>query len=99
MPNLFSGAEIAKEPATGQVGTTSSVVVAYNYNRVGLTIVNISDGTIYLGVGNTATLCAGMALIPGAVFNMEDYSYSKDAFTAIGHSSSMILAIQEWSQA
>lgn len=80
------------------VGTASEIVVPENNNRVGLSVTNISDQTIYLGIGFTATLKAGIVLTPGGgAWSMDEYSYSKQAITAIGHTSTLVIAFQEFS--
>lgn len=84
-------------PSMAGVGTTSERIVAENYSRVGLMITNISDGTVYLGIGNTATLKAGIVLnAGGGAWSMDDYSYSKEAITAIAHSGTLVIAFQEF---
>ena len=58
---------------------------------------NISDRTMYLGVGNTATLRAGIVLTGGGgVWSMDDYTYSKEAITAIGDAATLTIAFQEF---
>jgi len=97
MPNLYTGTINGREPSRAGVGTTSEVVVPENMTRTGLVFTNISDQTIYLGVGHTATLKAGIVLTPaGGVWSMDEFSYNKQAITAIAHSSTLVVAIQEF---
>lgn len=97
MPNIYTGTITGNVPSMVGVGTVSEVIIAENNQRVGLIVTNISDGTIYLGIGNTATLRAGIVLNSGGgAWSMDDYTYSKDAITAIGHSSTLVVAFQEF---
>lgn len=97
-PHLEVGTISAQPPGREGVGTASSVILPANNDRVGLIIVNISDGTIYLGINNTATLRAGIVLVAGGrgVWSMDDYTYTKDAIAAIGHSASLEISYQEF---
>lgn len=97
MPNILVSTSSASPPANGGVGTTSEIVVPENANRVGLTMVNISDQTMYLGIGQTSTLKAGIVLNPaGGAWSMDEYSYTKEAITAIAHTKTLIIAFQEF---
>ena len=97
MPDFHVGTINAQVPSAAGVGTVSEVIVAENVDRVGLMITNISDGTIYLGIGNTATLKAGIVITPGGgAWSMDEYSYSNQAITAIAHSSTLIIAFQQF---
>lgn len=87
----------ADAPSNAQVGTTSSVIVAANTRRKGLILGNVSTGTIYLGINNTATLNAGIFLAAGTgMFNMDDYLFTTEAITAISHAAASIITIQEF---
>ncbi len=97
MPSIYVGTTSSNPPSMAGVGTVSEIIIPQNTERSGLVITNISDGTIYLGIGNTATLKAGIVLTPaGGVFSFDDYTYSKDAITAIAHSSTLVIAFQEF---
>lgn len=97
MPNFQVTSTSAEVPSRAGVGTASEVIVPENLSRVGLTIVNISDQTIYIGIGQTSTLQAGIVLTPGGgAWSMDEYSYSKEAITAIGHGSTLVVAYQEF---
>lgn len=97
MPHIEVGTISANQPDRVGVGTASEVIIPENLSRVGLIVTNISDQTIYLGIGNTATLSAGIVLTPaGGVWSMDDYTYSKEAITAIGHSGTLVVAFQEF---
>ena len=78
------------------VGIRSEVVVPENMDRVGLMITNISDQTVYLAIGQTSTLKAGIVLTPTGAWSMDEYSYSKQAVTAVGHSGTLVVAFQEF---
>lgn len=97
MPNIHTSTITGSVPAAAGVGIVSEIIVPANVDRNGLMITNISDGTIYLGIDTTATLKAGIVLIPGGgSWSMDDFSYSKGAITAIGHSATLIVAFQEF---
>ena len=97
MPNILVSTSSASEPANGGVGTASEIVVPENTTRVGLTMVNISSETIYLGIGQTSTLKAGIVLTPdGGAWSMDEYSYTKEAITGIAHTKTLIIAFQEF---
>ncbi len=97
MPHVEVGTISGNEPGRAGVGTSSEIIVPENTQRVGLIVTNISDQTMYLGVGQTATLSAGIVLnAGGGAFSFDDYTYSKDAITAIAHSGTLIVAFQEF---
>lgn len=98
MPNIFSGQTLASAPASVSVGTSSTSLVAENFDRVGLTVINTSSGTIYLGLqGALATLNAGIALNPnGGTWVMDEYTFTKGQVTAVAHSAATNVAIQEF---
>lgn len=98
MPNRFSGQIIASAPATVSVGNISTSLLAANFDRVGLVVVNSSGGTIYLGLdGATALLNAGITLNPnGGTWVMDDYTYTKGAINAIAHSAATQVGVQEF---
>lgn len=97
MPNIHVGTSSADAPSRARVGTTSEVIIPENINRVGLIVTNISEQTIYIGIGNTATLTAGIVLTGGGgAWSMDDYTYSKEAITGIGHAATLTVAFQEF---
>jgi hypothetical protein len=98
VPNIHVGTINAKAPTSVSVGTSSATAVSQTIDRVGLVVTNLSDGTIYLGLcGNTAVLGAGISLTAGGgVWSMDEFSYQNEAVTAIAHSASSHLAIQEF---
>lgn len=99
MPNIFVGRIQSSAPSQVSVGVASAQAVASNENRVGLILTNISTGTIYLAfASNAAVLGSGIVLTPnGGIFNMDEYSFTKEAVNAIAHAASSGLAIQEHS--
>jgi len=98
MPNINAGTISAYAPVSVAVGTISVQVIAANVSRAGLIITNTSTGSIWLGFsGLAATLNGGIFLgASGGVFSMDDYTFNKDAVTAIAHAASSNLAIQEF---
>lgn len=101
MPNIYSGSVSAARPSSTLVGTSSTSLVGASTDattRVGLVVVNSSDSTIYLGLGGgSAVLRAGIALNPnGGVWVMDEYTYTKEAITAIAHTAGSIVSTQEF---
>lgn len=97
MPNFHSGTIQPQAPAQVSVGASSTTLVAANTDRVGLIVVNISSGTIYLGLNNAAVLGAGIALnANGGVWVMDEYSYTNDVINAIAHSANTAVSIQQF---
>ena len=97
MPNFEVGTINAEEPSHAGVGTTSEIIVPETIQRVGLTITNLSAGTIYLGINSTSTLSAGLVLSGGgAAWSMDEYTFSNQAITAIAHTSTLLVAIQQF---
>lgn len=97
MPNLNTGTMSAEAPAMAGVGTASEIIVPANVDRVGLIVTNISDSTIYLGIENSATLKAGITLIPGGgSWSMDEYSYNNGAITAISTAATLVVAFQQF---
>lgn len=87
----------ASPPTNALVGTTPSVVVAENINRVGLILTNLSTGTIYIGIGNTSTLNAGIVITKdGGNWNMDRHTFSNQGISAVGHGANLIISIQEF---
>ena len=97
MPNIYVGTLTGDVPSMAGVGTASEIIVPENVTRVGLMVTNISDQTIYLGFGQTATLKAGVVITPGGgAWSMDEYSYTKEAVTAIAHEGTLVIAFQEF---
>lgn len=98
MANIYSGSASGSAPTQIDVDTVSKEVVTENYNRVGLALCNLSDGTIYVAFGiSSAVVGSGLVILPfGGSFLMTEYSYTKEAVTAIAHSDNSLLAIQEF---
>lgn len=91
------GVSSASTPTQVSIGVASTAAVEENYNRVGLLLVNLSTGTMYLAFGTTAVLGSGAVLLPsGGSFSMDDFSYTKEAVNVIAHSANSLLAIQEF---
>lgn len=85
------------------IGTSSSVVVAASLSgaatsRIGLTITNLSTGTVYLAFGtNAAVVGSGIPLLPsGGSWSMDDYLYTKEAVNGIAHNSNSLVSFQEF---
>lgn len=84
-------------PSAVSVGVASGVAVAANANRRGLKLINTSNATISLGLGNAAVLNSGITLVPYGVFNMDEYDFDLGAINAIASAAASNLAIQEYS--
>ena len=97
MPDFHVGTVSGAPPTQAGVGTSSVIIVAENVSRAGIIVTNISDGTVYLGIGQTSTLRAGIVLnAGGGAWSMDDYTYSKEAITGIGHAATLTVAFQEF---
>lgn len=83
-------------PTFATVGVASAQVVASNSSRKGLTLVNTSANTIYLGFGSPAVIGSGDVLYPHGVFEMDEYSFTTGAINAIASAASSNLTIQEY---
>lgn len=96
--NILVGTISVAVPTSVAVGVTSGEAVAMNTNRAGLILVNISAGTIYLGLGGmAATLNAGIVLLPnGGSWSMDEYTYNNEQVNAVAHFALSNLAIQEF---
>lgn len=96
-PSFTVGTINAQAPGRGYVGTTSEIIVPETIDRVGLTVVNTSTQTIYLGINNTATLSAGIVLTgSGGAWSMDEYSFTNQAITAIAHAATITVAFQQF---
>lgn len=79
------------------VGTTPANILSSNAARKGLVVTNLSSSTIYIGIGNTATLNAGIVITPnGGIFSMDDYLFSTEAISAVANAASNVVAIHEF---
>ena len=97
MPNFLSGTIMPLAPTSIAVGISSTQLVAFNSIRAGLTVINSSTGTIYLGLGNIAVLNAGIALNPsGGTWVMDEYTYTNGQINAIAHAAATSVAVQEF---
>lgn len=99
MPNVLTGKILASAPTQGSAGVASSLLVAFNAQRVGLIVTNISNGTIYLGIGagNAAVVGSGITLNPnGGTWSMDDYTYTVEQINSIAHQAASSVAIQEF---
>lgn len=97
MGNFFSGTASGSAPTQVDVDSTEKEVVAENYSRSGLVLTNLSAGTMYLGINNTALLGSGISLVGnGGVWVMDEFTYTKESIHAIAHSDNSLLAIQEF---
>jgi hypothetical protein len=82
-------------PAAASVGVASAQALASNVNRKGAVFVNTSVNTISCAVGATAVLNAGVTLIAGAAWNMNEYSFGTGAVNCIASAAASNLSIQE----
>lgn len=84
-------------PASIAIGVASSVAVALNAARKGLTLVNTSANWISLAFGVPAVLYSGICLAPnGGSYTMGDYDFSTQEIRAIASAAASNLAIQEF---
>jgi len=100
MPNINIGQVNVSAPTAGAVNSSSSTLVIANNDRVGLSLVNVSNSTIYLGLaGNTAVLGRGTTLVPnGGTWSMDEFSFNNGTINAIAHSNGNDVAIQEFTR-
>lgn len=98
MPNLEVGKIQPKDPDAIVVGTSSAQVVPYRYERMGMTVVNISSNWISLGMNSTgAIMYRGITLAPeGGTWYMDDYTFTNEAVYAIASGADSTLVIQEY---
>lgn len=99
MPNVLTGSILASAPTQTSVGVASAQLVAYNAQRVGLIVTNISTGTVYLGVGvsNAAVVGSGIVLTSnGGSWAMDEYTYTVEQINAIAHVAATSVAVQEF---
>lgn len=98
MPNIFVGQTSADAPTNVAVDQASTTIIAQDTTRSGLVLVNISDSTVYLGLGgNAAVLKKGVTLTPkGGTWTMDDYTFNNEAVTGISHSTGSIVSIQQF---
>jgi hypothetical protein len=82
---------------SANVSTSSAQVLGVNANRTGFVCTNLATNNIYLAFnGNAAALNSGVALLPGASFSMDDYSYTTGQINAISTSVTNALSYQEF---
>lgn len=97
MPSFETGSVTPSAPDAVAVGTSSTPVVAFNYNRKGLVLINISANNIYLAFDNTASLHKGIALTAnGGAWSMDDYTFCVTPINAIATGADSTLVIQEF---
>lgn len=84
-------------PAAATVGAASAQALAGNLNRKGLVIVNTSANTVSLGLGLAAVLNSGITLPTGAVWVMDEFTFTTAAIFAIASGASSNISIQEFS--
>lgn len=87
----------AASPAAATVGITSASALVTNASRKGLVIINVSINRVSLGIGVAAVLNSGITLLPGGVWNMDEYSFSTAAINAIASLAGSVISIQEFS--
>lgn len=82
-------------PATANVTSSSSQVVAANTSRKGLVIINLGTVNVSFGCGTTAAINSGITLTPNGTWVMDQYTFTTLAITAICPSTAT-LSIQEY---
>lgn len=83
-------------PTSFSVGVASAVAVAFNANRKGLILTNVSTAHISFGLGVAAVLNSGVTLYPGGVWVMDEFNFTIDSVTAIASLAASALAVQEF---
>ena len=83
MPSIYTYTLNSASSGSAFIGTTRTVPIIENNNRVGLTVINISGNFISLGLNASVVLYAGITLMPGATWYMDDYSYMTGPIEAI----------------
>lgn len=86
----------ASAPTSGSVGTSSASLVASNANRRGLVLTNRSNNEVSLGVGATAVAGSGIVLAPGAVWTMNEYTFTTAQINAIASAAASNVGVQEF---
>lgn len=84
-------------PAAITVGTSSASILAANSVRKGLIITNQSANKIFLGLGTAAVINAGICLLPGGQWNMNEYCFTTLVINAIASAASSAGTLQEFS--
>jgi hypothetical protein len=82
--------------AQGTISTSSTVIVASNASRKGLTLVNTSNNAVSLAFGTTAVLNSGVVLNTYGAFYMDEYSFSTASVAGISSGTGAILGVQEY---
>ena len=98
MPSIYVGAISALAPTNTLCLSTTDALVAARTDRVGLVMTNLSNSTVYLGLGGReAVLNRGIVLTPfGGVWNMDDYTFTREKVQGIANTTNSIVAIQEF---
>lgn len=79
-------------------GVASSTLVSGNAARKGLIVTNLSANRVSLNLLNaTAVLNAGITLLPGWVWYMDNYSFTINTINIIASGASSIVSVQEFS--
>lgn len=82
--------------SSAAVTTSSGQILASNASRKTATFTNTSDtARVSLAFGGSATLDAGITLMPGSSFTMGTLDFSTAAVHAIG-SASATVSVSEW---
>lgn len=95
---LGAAASTPSSPTAVTIGTSSSVALAANANRVGLILTNTSGNYISIAYGEDALTNQGITLSPMGVlqFKPSDPWFSTGAIHAIATGAGSNLAIQEF---
>lgn len=84
--------------ATITAGVTSGLLVSGNAARKGLIVTNLSANRVSLNLLNaTAVLNAGITLLPGWVWYMDNYSFTINTINIIASGASSVVSVQEFS--
>ncbi len=77
------------------VGTGTTVVLAYNANRVFAEIFNDSDAVIYLGLGEAAVMNEGVRIAIGGSYKFDVNNLWIGAINAISAAGSKVVCVIE----
>ncbi|CAM6003508.1 unnamed protein product [Sphagnum balticum] len=96
--SVIKGNQSPAAPGSATVGTTSGTILSANLSRTGAVVINLSSANVSFGLnGNTAVAGSGITITPNGVWEMDQYTFTTGAITAIATAASSPVAIQEFS--
>jgi hypothetical protein len=97
IPTTARSAITANAGVDISVNATSTAVLGANANRKGLILQNASSQQITIAFGGqTPVYQTGLTLLPGGVFNMDQWSFTTGAVNAITTGGAALLQVQEF---